>query len=185
MAVELFLCSCYPAKKKKNNWHQTWSWQCPAFQGLLANILNSLFSTQCLLHAAREISTEGFWRRSYSQQTVPFCGQERGSCCGTLVMSGSLFPPGGDSDQIWWFVCLLFFSKWFWGQNVAVMTAFLPVSEKADVPSEQGWLLYKHSAFSDKNTLCFLLNKTTQLCLCYRQEHQTSQTSAVFEILES
>lgn len=31
-----------------------------------------------------------------------------------------------------------FFFKRFWGQNFAVMTAFLPVSEKADVPSEQG-----------------------------------------------
>lgn len=38
------------------------------------------------------------------------------------------------------------------GQNFDIMTAFLPVSEKPDVP-EHGWLLYKHSAFSDKNPL--------------------------------
>lgn len=56
-----------------------------------------------------------------------------------LIMSGSLFPPGGDSDQLWfWFFFLLLFFKWFWGQNIAAMTAFLTVSEKADVPSEQG-----------------------------------------------
>lgn len=50
-----------------------------------------------------------------------------------LVTSDSLFPPGGDSDQLWGF-----FFKWFWGQNIAVMIAFLLVSEKADVSSEQG-----------------------------------------------
>lgn len=53
-------------------------------------------------------------------------------------MIGSHFPPDRDSDQFWSWSFFFFFFKRFWGQNFAVMTAFLPVSEKADVPSEQG-----------------------------------------------
>lgn len=58
-----------------------------------------------------------------------------------LVISGSLFPPDGDSDQIWGFFVVGFFfsfSSGSWGQNIAAMTAFLSVSEKADVLSERG-----------------------------------------------
>lgn len=90
MAVVLFSHSSYPLKKKEQLTPHL-KLMVPGFQGLLANILNSLFSTHSLLHADGEISTERFWRLSSSQWAALFCGQEWDLCYGMCWLCQAAF----------------------------------------------------------------------------------------------
>lgn len=179
MAVVLLLCSHYPAEKKE----QVTPHQKLRLTGF-PETPGKCFEFSVICQVSSSCCWANLHRGVLKALLSPLCCPILWTGVGLvlwdeLVMSGSLFPPGGDSDQLWMVWVFLVFEVVL-GTKYCRYDCLSASFWKADVPCEQHWLLCKHSAVSDKNTVCFPLNKTTQLCPCCRQEHQTYQTSAVF-----